>query len=244
MSDKLYSTFAGKADGNFAGRTFAKISGYMVASRETLKEAGAEMKGPNSYLLPEGQEDAIIAKLDTLSVQDQAQAMKDRTPVAAADAAKMNIGDKFDFGGTVGEAPIVGIGSAFTPRSASAHDDRLEAGKEQVYVYNANAPKSAMPKPEMTAEEKAAKSEARAASVADRDANRVPVIEGSVAEGGTVTAGGNDVTVSKLGKAWALEDQEAVDALKARFPDAEVEVGSKIQFANFEAPEPAEEPAM
>ena len=170
--------------------------------------------------------------------------MKDRTPVAAADAAKMNIGDKFDFGGTVGEAPIVGIGSAFTPRSASAHDDRLEAGKEQVYVYNANAPKSAMPKPEMTAEEKAAKSEARAASVADRDANRVPVIEGSVAEGGTVTAGGNDVTVSKLGKAWALEDQEAVDALKARFPDAEVEVGSKIQFANFEAPEPAEEPAM
>jgi len=244
MSDKLYSTFAGKADGNFAGRTFAKISGYMAASREALKEAGAEIKGQGSYLLPEGQEDAIIAKLDTLTVQDQAQAMKDRTPVAADAAASLNIGDKFDFGGTVGEAPIVGIGTAFTPKNASAHDDRLEAGKEQVYVYNANAPKSAMPKPELTEEEKAAKAEARAASVAERDQSRVPVIEGSVAEGETVSAGGNDVTVSKLGKAWELEDQGAVDALKARFPEAEVEVGSKVQFANFEAPEPAEEPAM
>ncbi|MFG6572290.1 hypothetical protein ACGYLO_11855 [Sulfitobacter sp. 1A13353] len=243
MSDKLYSTFSGKADGNFAGRTFAKISGYMAASREALKEAGAEIKGQGSYLLPEGQEDAIIAKLDTLTVQDQAQAMKDRTPVAADAAAKLNIGDKFDFGGTVGEAPIVGIGNAFTPKGTSAHDDRLEAGKEQVYVYNANAPKSAMPKPELTEEEKAAKAEARAASVAKRDETRVPVIEGSKTKNDTVTVDGEEVAITELGQAWEM-DADSVETLKARFPDTDFKVGDKVQFAKFEAPEKVAEPEM
>jgi len=245
MSDnKLYSTYKGKEDGAFAGRTFARISGYMATARAALKEAGAEIKGQGSYLLPEGQEDALIAKLDTLTAQDQAQAMKDRSPVSAEAAKGLKIGDTFDFGGETGEAPIVGIGSPFTPKKASAHDDRLTADQETVYVYNANAPKSAMPKAEPTAEEVAAKAEARAAATAERDQTRMPVVEGSVSEGDKITVGDQEVEVSKLGRAWKLEDQAAVDALKARFPGLDVEAGATVQFANFEAPEPAEEPAM
>jgi hypothetical protein len=242
--NKFFSTFNGKDDGDFAGRTFARIAGYATTSREALKEAGAEAKGPNSYLLPAGQEDALIAKLAETTAADHAQAMKDRTPVKAADAAKLKIGDEYDFGGDVGKAPIVGIGNAFTPKKASDHDDRLTVGEETVYVYSANAPKSAMPKVEKTEAEKAAEADARAAAVAERDQTRTPVVEGSVAEGGKVSIDGNDVEVTKLGKAWELKDDAAVEALKARFPDAEVKVGDKIQFANFEAPEPAEEPAV
>lgn len=241
-TEKLYSTFAGKTGGAFEGRTFARISGYMATSREVLVAAGAEMKGPTSYLLPAGQEDEIIAKLDETTVADKAQALADRTPVKAADAAALKIGDEFDFGGAAGKAPIVGIGAAFTPKKDSVHDERLTSGDETVYVYNANAPKSAMPKPELTDEEKAARDAQRLKNLEGRDKTRLPVLEGTAGE--TVSVGGQDVAVTGLGRAWELEDQGAVDALVKRFPETEFKVGDKVQFAKFAAPEPVEEPSM
>jgi hypothetical protein len=245
MSDnKLYSTYAGKKGGDFEGRTFARISGYMATARDALKEAGAEIKGQGSYLLPAGKEDAIVAQLETLTVADQAQALKDRAPVEASKAKDLKIGDDFDFGGDTGKAAIVGIGGAFTSKGESVHDDRLKADQETVYVYNANAPKSAMPKVEKTAEEKAEAAAARAAATAERDQSRVPVAVGSVEEGANVTVGDAEVSVQKLGSAWELKDQGAVDALKERFPDSEFEVGANVQFASFEAPEAANEPGM
>ncbi|WP_027234350.1 hypothetical protein [Leisingera caerulea] len=108
-----------------------------------------------------------------------------------------------------------------------AREDELKAAK------GASAPKK-----ELTEEEKAAKAEEARAAAIERDKTRVPVIEGSVAEGGTVTAGGADVTVTKLGRAWELETDEAAAALQERFPDvAGIEKGAKVQFASFEAPE-------
>lgn len=94
------------------------------------------------------------------------------------------------------------------------------------------------PKAELTDEEKAAKAEAAAAAAIERDKTRVPVIEGSVAEGDEITAGGETVKVDGLGKAWEL-DADGAEKLKARFPDvAGIEAGAKVQFASFKEPEP------
>ena len=108
-----------------------------------------------------------------------------------------------------------------------------------VMANTVNDHNPAAPKPELTEEEKAAKAAERRAAALERDKTRVPVVEGSVAEGATITAGGADVTVSSLGQAWELDSEEKVAALSERFPDAEgIELGAKVQFANFDAPEP------
>jgi hypothetical protein len=108
-----------------------------------------------------------------------------------------------------------------------------------VKEYNPEAPK-----PELTEEEKAAKAAERKAAVAERDKTRVPVVEGSVAEGDAVTVNGEEVSVTALGTAWELDTEEKVEALAARFPDVEgIALGAKVQFASFEAPEPEAETA-
>lgn len=113
--------------------------------------------------------------------------------------------------------------------------DGRKAREDELKAAKAEAQKD---KPELSEEEKAAKAaEARAAAI-ERDKTRVPVIEGAVAEGDAITVGGEEVTVSKLGRAWELESDEQAAALKERFPDVEgIEKGAKVQFATFEAPE-------
>ena len=96
-----------------------------------------------------------------------------------------------------------------------------------------------------TEEEKAARAEAGRASALERDATRVPVVQGAVSEGDSMTVNGSDVTVTKLGAAWDLDTEEKVASLKERFPDvAGLELGAKVQFANFEAPEVDTSPSM
>lgn len=109
----------------------------------------------------------------------------------------------------------------------------------------AKATAKAAAKPEKTAEEVAAEKEVRAEANRQRaieaDKTRVPVLSGSVAEGDTLANGEHgDVTVSKLGGEWALDDEDAVQRLAARFPEAgaSFKVGDKVQFANFEVPQP------
>lgn len=93
------------------------------------------------------------------------------------------------------------------------------------------------PKAELTEEEKAAKAEAAAAAAIERDKTRVPVVEGSVAEGDDVTVGGETVKVESLGRAWEL-DADGAEKLQARFPEVEgLVAGAKVQFANFKEPE-------
>jgi len=105
------------------------------------------------------------------------------------------------------------------------------------------AKKEKEPKAELTEEEKAAKAEAAREAAIERDKTRVPVIEGSVAEGDSVTVGGESVTVTGVGRAWELETDEQVAGLKERFPDVEgIEKGAKVQFAKFDEPEPTPEP--
>ena len=155
MSDeRLYQTMSGKAGGPFEGRTFVRVPGYMTTSRQMLADAGCDRKGPGSYLLPTGREDDLVARLDEMTVTDRDQAMKDRLPVSPEAAGGIAIGDIYDFGGEVGEAPVVGIGATFTPRGESQHDPRLETGAETVYLYNANAPKSAMQREAVEAPER------------------------------------------------------------------------------------------
>ena len=239
MTDKLVETYKGKAGGAFDGRTFARIAGYQLSALAIALEAKAERKGPGSFLLPAGGEEDLVAKIEAAAAADKVRAANDRLPVTAEAAAKLKIGDKFDFGGTVGKAKIEGISNAFTPKGASVHDERLGefAGKETVYVYNANAPKSSQPKVELTAEQKAEAAAARAEAMRTRDQTRFPVVTGSAAVDGEIEVGGETVKVTGLGTAWKLEDKAAVDALTSRFPDAAVKVGDEVQYAAFAAPE-------
>lgn len=139
-------------------------------------------------------------------------------------------------------------------REAAAAEGPYTIGG-QAYFTEGNVPHimvascnpQAEPKAELTEEEKAARAEARAAAsheaAIERDKTRVPVVEGSVAEGDSITVGGESVTVTGLGRAWELENDEQVAGLKERFPDVEgIEKGAKVQFAKFEEPSP--EPTM
>jgi hypothetical protein len=143
--ESFIRTYAGKADGQYAGRTFASLAGYHRGAREILREAGARFMG--SYLLPEGTEvetEALLARMHAAGIEDHKAVLRDRTPVSAEKAGKLKIGGTFDFGGEVGKAKVVAIGAAFTPKKASDADPRLEdlIDQETVYVYNANAPKT------------------------------------------------------------------------------------------------------
>ena len=234
MSKNRFVSWKGKEDDDFAGRTFVKLQGHMPASRAALNEAGAIFKG-SEYLLPEDKEQDLLTNLESLQAQDQVSELKDRVPVDFETVKKLRIGDIFDFGGEVGNAAITGIGTAFTPKPGD-ENERLQVDREVAYVYNANAPKSAIPKPKLTEEEMAAIAEKRAAKLDLADKTRVPVLTGSVTMGDTISVNGNDVTVTGLGKNWDL-DQTALDRLKARFPNAKFEVGASVQFAGFDAPE-------
>ncbi|MCY4304719.1 MAG: hypothetical protein OXC62_08105 [Aestuariivita sp.] len=139
---KLFQTLTAKSS-DFQGRTFARIPGYMRGTRKILLEEGAEYKG-QMYLLPEGKEAGIIEKMDASTLAENQQAMKDRLPVSAAQLEGVKVGDMFDFGGEIGLAQIVRIGGTFTAEKPPAQDVRIVPGDEMRYVYNANAPKSAM----------------------------------------------------------------------------------------------------
>lgn len=261
----LIRVFEGKAGGAFEGRTFVQASGYQRGVREELKALGAEFKG-SAHLLPVADKaatDATIAKLEGLAEADKVAAKRDRTPVLATEAAKLKVGDEFDFGGDVGKAKITGIGASYTVKGNTDHDERLAdfSGKEVAFVYNANEPKQRV---ELTEEEKAAKKEAAqakgretraakeaamtdeekaeraaaaAAAAAERDKTRVLVMAGSVKEGDEVSAGGATHSVSKLGQEFDV-DEKGIEGLKARFPEVEgIEIGAKVQFAQWEAPQ-------
>lgn len=240
-------TIAGKAGGAFEGRTFVQSVVFRAESAAVLKEVGAEQKGPGSFLLPQGSEAdtaKLVERLTATAKADHAQLLKDRAPVAADKAPA--IGDEFDFGGSVGKATVAGVGQAFTAK-ASGVDERLAAfdGQETVYVYNANAPKSAQPKPELSDEEKAARAAARAEAaavqVAERDKTRVIVKAGSVEEGGKVTVGGVERDVTGLGKAFEIKDKAHAAELMTRFEDApRLKAGDTVQYAQFD-PEPENE---
>lgn len=136
------------------------------------------------------------------------------------------------------DKPMVFRGPAYFTQGNVAHVMVM-----QVKVQG--EPKAKAEKKELTEEEKAAKAEAARAAAVERDATRVPVIEGSVAEGETVSVNGSDVSVTSLGRAWELDTEEKVAQLQERFPDvAGLEVGAKVQFANFEAPENESSPSM
>lgn len=106
-------------------------------------------------------------------------------------------------------------------------------------------------KPELSPEEAEAAKAERAAAARDRaieaDKTRVPVLSGSVAEGGTVSVNGTDVAVTKVGTEVELDDAAAARYTE-RFPDTDFKAGDKVSFAYFEAPEPekndAPEPGM
>lgn len=128
-----------------------------------------------------------------------------------------------------------------------ARETELKAAKAEAKeeAKAAKAEARAAAKAARPAEEVAAEKEARAEASRQRsleaDRTRVPVLSGSVAEGDTLTNGDHgDVTVSKLGSEWALDDEDAVQRLAERFPEAgaSFKVGDKVQFANFEVPQP------
>ena len=116
-------------------------------------------------------------------------------------------------------------------------EDGLKAEKgEDKPAKEAKAPKA-----EKSPEEiEAAKAERAAAShgrMIEADKTRVPVLSGSVAEGGTVSVNGTDVAVTRIGTEVELDDAAAARYAE-RFPDTSFKVGDKVSFAHFEAPEP------
>lgn len=96
------------------------------------------------------------------------------------------------------------------------------------------------PKAELTEEEKAAKAEAARAAALARDASRFPVKVGAAKEGDTLVVNGADVTVTKLGREFELDEKGVAD-LAARFDGVEFAVGDKVAYASFEAPEAEKE---
>ena len=223
-----YQTFKGEMTSRYPGRIFIRITGYKPACTTALREAGARKFKDNSFLLPETGTDQLMSRLDTLFVQDQTSALRDRTPVAVNVANTLKVGDIFDFGGEVGKAEIITMGKSFTPKKTGA-DRRVIVGQEMVYVYNVdvNVPDV---KPKMTEEQKTAQSEA--------DKTRLPVRLDSVTEGETISVNGNQVTITSLGRAWEIVNQEAMDKVAARFPNeaSGFNIGDTIHLAKFESP--------
>lgn len=131
------------------------------------------------------------------------------------------------------EKPMVLRGPAF-----------FEAGNVANVMVNTVAELGApREKKELTEEEKAGKAARAKEAAIERDKTRLPVIEGTVEENGTVSVDGTDVKVTGLGQAWELTE-EKLAALQERFPDVDgLKVGDKVQFASFEAPEPEDAPA-
>lgn len=266
----LIRTYQGREDGDYRGRTFATILVYQRGALAIATEAGAVRKSPSDFLMPEGNVQSLLQRMEDAAKADKVQVFRERVPVTAADAAGLSVGDEFDFGEGVGKLPITGFSTPFSPKGASHHDERLGdfAGKETVYVYNAHAPKPPRPqlteeekaekraesnakrrearqaeKDAMTPEEKAAKEAELAEALKKRDMTRIPVLAGSLApDADTITVRGESAKLLGTGQEWVLKDQEAVDKLADRFPDAEFTVGDRVQFANFEAPEPSPEP--
>lgn len=82
--------------------------------------------------------------------------------------------------------------------------------------------------------------EARAAAsreaALERDKTRVPVISGSVEEGAVISNGEADVTVTKIGRAFTLDEASAT-SLAERFPGTTFSAGDEVAYASFEAPE-------
>ena len=120
----------------------------------------------------------------------------------------------------------------------------IKGQNEPAAEKGAKAPKA--DKPEMSDEEKAAAATARAeanrARALERDATRVPVKVGTVAEGDKLDVNGKEVEVTKLGAEFEVSENGKVD-LQERF-GFEFEVGDKVQYAQFPAePEATNEPA-
>ncbi|MCO8146699.1 hypothetical protein NHN26_15915 [Rhodovulum tesquicola] len=229
MARRLFTSRIGKRGTPNSGCIHVKLAAYQAGAREAVLEAGGRCMGGLIFVLPKGTPDAFLDEIDRLTRADRARAMRERLPVAAADAAGLEIGSAFDFGGEVGVRPIVGISAPFTPTEATAADPRLGAftGRSTVYLYNANPPAAAVPK---RTERK--KAEQRAASIAKRDASRFPVPEGSVTPGDRIPFNGDLITVVKLGKPFALKTEDEVAAMMARFPDAAgLSPGVTIQYA-------------
>lgn len=145
-----------------------------------------------------------------------------------------DLGAKF-IGGDVGKWTIdrdAYEGAIDRVNTAYAADAAARA--ENAASKPAKEPKA--PKPDLTEEEKAAKAEAARAAALERDATRVPVLAGSVAVEGGVTVQGVEVAVTKLGKAWTL-DEAGVKDLAGRFPDVSFNVGDEVTYASFDAEE-------
>lgn len=108
-------------------------------------------------------------------------------------------------------------------------------------VMDPTAPKAEKAeKPQLSDEEKAAAKAARAesgrAAALERDAARTPVLAGSVAEGGSVEVKGVEVAVTKVGRAFTLDD-DAVKDLAERFEGASFKAGDEVAYASFDAEE-------
>ena len=94
----------------------------------------------------------------------------------------------------------------------------------------------AEPKPELTEAEKAERSAKAREDALARDATRYPVLEGSIAEGASLSVAGNEVTVTSVGRSFELDEDAAAD-INARFDGANFKAGDKIAYAKFEEPE-------
>src|SRR5690606_31936517 len=88
---------------------------------------------------------------------------------------------------------------------------------------------------ELTDEEKAERTERSRAAVIDRDATRVPVIAGEVAEGDTIEIGGHEVAVTRVGATFTIDEAGVAD-LEDRFPGRTYKAGDQIAYASFEGP--------
>ncbi|MCE6958258.1 hypothetical protein LAZ40_04210 [Cereibacter sphaeroides] len=214
----------------------------------------------------------IARVLEDAAALDLARSLKERVAVPAAIAATVEIGDDFDFGPGVGVKKVTSKGKVFRPKKALPHDPRIAdlLLQDLVYLGNAGTPansaKKALSPDEVEARRAASAAKARATrealrasmspadheaqrlrqeqALAERDASRISVLAGSVAEGDPLLAGDATRTVSKLGRSWTLDDAGAKD-LARRFPDVTgLVAGATVQYANWlpEA-EPAEVPA-
>lgn len=118
-----------------------------------------------------------------------------------------------------------------------AREDALKAAQPEKATKEAKEPKEAPVA--KTPEELEAAKESRAVANRERmveaDKTRVPVITGSVAEGGSVKVDGVDVTVTKVGAPVELNAESAARYAE-RFPDVKLKAGDSVSFAYFEAP--------
>lgn len=97
------------------------------------------------------------------------------------------------------------------------------------------------PKAELTEEQKAERAAAGRERALARDASRMIVVAGTTDEGATITnREGADVEVTKLGAEFEVTADNKAD-LAERF-GVELDEGTKVQYAVFEAPEADETP--